>query len=243
MNEEGERNMYENVFKRVEEKYVLTEEQKQLLFEAITPYLKKDKFYKATICNIYFDTDHNDLIIRSLEKPLFKEKIRLRSYQIPSLEDDVFLEVKTKYKGIVGKRRIKMKLKDFYHYIQTHTFDENNQIMKEIDYFFTYYRLKPALYIAYDRESYQSKEDKNLRITIDENLRSRSDDLQLELGDAGFRYFKEDYSIMEIKTLGSMPLWLVRTLSNLKIYPTSFSKYGSIYTKEKQKKEERIYAY
>ncbi len=235
--------MYENVFKRVEEKYVLTKEQKEQLFEMIIPYLKKDKFYKTTICNIYFDTDHNDLIIHSLEKPPFKEKIRLRSYQIPSLEDDVFLEVKTKYKGIVGKRRIKMKLKDFYDYRKNHTFDEDNQIMKEIDYFFTYYHLKPAIYIAYDRKSYQSREDKNLRITIDENLRSRNDDLRLELGDAGFRYFKGDHSIMEIKTLGAMPLWLVRALSNLEIYPTSFSKYGSIYIKEKQKKEEKIYAY
>ena len=233
--------MYDNVFKRVEEKYLLTKTEKQLLFEKINSYLKKDKFYESTICNIYFDTDNNDLIINSLEKPVFKEKLRLRSYKVPNLEDEVFLEIKEKYKGIVGKRRIKLSLKDFYNYQERNIYDKDNQIMKEINYYFNYYNLKPSIFIAYDRKSYCGKEDNNLRITIDSNLRSRREDLRLELGDAGKKYFDEDYYIMEIKTLGSIPLWLTRTLSELKIYPVSFSKYGSIYQKEKQE-EELIYA-
>ena len=234
--------MYENVFKRVEEKYLLTKDQKRLLLEKINSYLKKDQYFESTICNIYFDTKNSDLIVNSLEKPLFKEKIRLRSYQIPELKDEVFLEIKEKYKGIVGKRRIKLKLKDFYQYLENHIYDEKNQIMREINYYFEYYQLIPAIYIAYDRKSYRGKENKELRITIDTNLRSRCEDLRLELGDAGKRYFDEEYYIMEIKTLGAMPLWLVRALSELEIYPTSFSKYGSIYAKEKIKKEELIYA-
>ena len=234
--------MYENVFKRVEEKYLLTKEQHQLLFEKINPYLKKDKFPESTICNIYFDNSNNDLIINSLEKPIFKEKLRLRSYQIPELNDEVFLEIKEKYKGIVGKRRIKMTLQNFYDYYENQEYDKNNQIMKEIDYYFKYYHLKPVIYIAYDRKSYCSKEDNNLRITIDSNLRSRNEDLRLELGDAGKRYFKEDYYIMEIKTLGAMPLWLVRSLSELQIYPASFSKYGKIYEKENKPEEVLVYA-
>lgn len=234
--------MYENIFKRVEEKYLLTKNQKQLLLEKISPYLKKDEFYESTICNVYFDNQNNDLIINSLEKPIFKEKLRLRSYQVPDLTDEVFLEIKEKYKGVVGKRRIKMTLKEFYNYYEKQEYDKNNQIMKEIDYYFRYYELKPAIYIAYDRKSYRGKEDKNLRITIDSNLRSRYEDLKLELGDAGKKYFKEEFYIMEIKTLGAMPLWLVRSLSELKIYPTSFSKYGKIYEKENKQKEELIYA-
>lgn len=234
--------MYENVFKRVEEKYLLTSKQKQIFFEKINPYLKKDQFFESTICNIYFDNQNNDLIINSLEKPIFKEKLRLRSYQIPDLNSEVFLEIKEKYKGVVGKRRIKMTLKEFYDYYEKQEYDKNNQIMKEIDYYFKYYHLKPSIYIAYDRKSYRSKDDENLRITIDSNLRSRYEDLKLELGDAGKKYFKEDYYIMEIKTLGAMPLWLVRSLSELKIYPASFSKYGKIYEQENKSKEELIYA-
>ena len=103
--------------------------------------------------------------------------------------------------------------------------------MKELDYLIQYYDLKPKMYIAYDRKSYKGKEDNNLRITIDSNLRSRDSNLRLDYGDKGEKYFKEEYYIMEIKTLGSLPLWLVKSLSRLKIYPTSFSKYGSIYKK------------
>lgn len=234
--------MYENIFKRVEQKYVLTEQEYKLLFKKINKYLKKDKYFKSTICNIYFDTINNDLIINSLEKPIFKEKIRLRSYQVPSINDDVFLEIKEKYKGIVGKRRIKIKLKDFYTYLKTNNYDKDNQIMSEINYYFKYYDLKPAIYIAYDRLSYCGVDDNSLRITIDSNLRSRNSDLNLELGDAGKCYFKDKNYIMEIKTLGSMPLWLVRSLSELKIYPTSFSKYGSIYQKELKERNDYIYA-
>lgn len=234
--------MYENIFKRVEQKYVLTEQEYKLLLKKINKHLKKDKYFKSTICNIYFDTINNDLIINSLEKPIFKEKIRLRSYQVPNINDDVFLEIKEKYKGIVGKRRIKIKLKDFYTYLETNNYDKDNQIMNEINYYFKYYDLKPAIYIAYDRLSYCGVDDNSLRITIDSNLRSRNSDLNLELGDAGKCYFKDKNYIMEIKTLGSMPLWLVRSLSELKIYPTSFSKYGSIYQIELKERNDYIYA-
>lgn len=234
--------MYENVFKRVEEKYLLTKTKHELLFEKINSYLKKDEYYESTICNIYFDNYNNDLIVNSLEKPIFKEKLRLRSYQVPKLDDEVFLEIKEKYKGVVGKRRIKMTLQEFYNYYEKNEYDKNNQIMKEIDYYFKYYNLKPSIYIAYDRKSYRAKEDNNLRITIDSNLRSRYENLKLELGDTGKNYFEEEHYIMEIKTLGAMPLWLVRSLSELEIYPISFSKYGKIYEKENKQKEELIYA-
>ena len=156
-------------------------------------------------------------------------------YNIPSLEDDVFLEIKCKYDGIVSKRRIKLKLQEFYQYLESKTAPKNHQIMKELDYLFHFYQLQPSYFIAYDRKSYRGIQDSDLRITIDSNLRSRREDLHLELGDAGKKYFPEDHYIMEIKTLESMPLWLVHCLSELKIFPISFSKYGSIYQKEGKK--------
>lgn len=226
--------MYENIFKRVEEKYLLTKEQYNKLFKNIDKYIEKDKYYETTICNIYFDNDNNDLIIDSMEKPIYKHKVRLRSYNIPKIDDDVFLEIKFKYKSIVGKRRIKLKLKEFNNYIDKGIYDVDNQIMKEIDYLFKLYNLNKSYYIAYDRKSYREKNNSNLRITIDTNLRSRRDNLSLELGDKGDKYFDNEMYIMEIKTLGAIPLWLVNNLSTLGIYPISFSKYGSIYMKNKE---------
>lgn len=228
--------MYENIFKRVEEKYLLTKQQYEVLFEVIDEYIEKDLFFETTICNIYFDNKNNDLIIHSMEKPIYKHKVRLRSYGIPKLEDDVFLEIKSKYKNVVGKRRIKLKLQDFKDYIIEQKYDHSDQIMKEIDYLFRLYDLKPVYFIAYDRKSYRECGNRNLRITIDMNLRSRQDLLSLELGDEGNLFFDEAMYIMEIKTLGAMPLWLVRGLSKLEIYPVSFSKYGSIYKKDKEEK-------
>ena len=220
-----------NIFKRVEEKYFLSNDQKKKFFNEIKEYIEKDQYYESNILNIYFDNENNELIIRSGDKPIYKDKVRLRSYDIPNLNDDVFLEVKTKYEGVTSKRRIKIKLADFYNYMENGLVNDD-QIMKEIDYLFKYYKLKPSYFVAYNRHSFKGKDNSELRITIDNNLRSRTNDLKLDDGDYGELYFDDNTTIMEIKTLDSMPLWLTRALSKFKIFPISFSKVGEIYKKE-----------
>ena len=222
--------MYINNFQRVEEKYLLTNKDKEKLLNKINTYIKPDEFYISKIHNIYFDTLNNDLIINSLEKPIYKDKFRIRSYGIPKENDYVFLEMKTKYKGVVGKRRVKIKLNELDDYLINNK-KTNDEILKEIKYYYKYYNLQKAIYIAYDRESYRGIDDNDLRITFDCNLRSRRDELYFKEGNMN-KYFKEDYYIMEIKTLEALPLWLAECLSELKIYPTSFSKYGKIYEQE-----------
>lgn len=224
--------MYNKIFKRVEIKYILTDNEKNKLLKRIKPFIEKDEYYESTINNVYYDTPNNDLIVNSIEKPLFKEKVRIRSYGTPNNESKIFLEIKNKYKGVVGKRRVSLSLNEFYDFINNRNYDESNQIMKEIVYHFDYYNLVPKMFIAYDRKSYKGKDDDSVRITIDTNLRSRNDNLRLEYGNQGKNYFDNPKSIVEIKILGSMPLWLSNILSELKIYPRSFSKYGSIYQKE-----------
>lgn len=226
--------MYESNFNRIEQKYLLTKEQYQELFRCIDDFIEKDKFYSSKICNVYFDNVNEELTTHSIEKPLFKQKVRLRSYGVPSLDDDVFLEVKTKYKSVVTKRRIKIGLKEFYEYFKGDKKNLKKQIMSEIDYLFRYFDLKPFYFLAYDRKSYHGRDDNELRITIDENLRSRRNDLFLEKGDEGNYYFDNEIYIMEIKYLNALPLWLVQRLSDLRIYPTSFSKLGSVYKKNRR---------
>lgn len=221
--------MYDNTFRRVEQKYLINKETKDKLLERISNYIEEDEYFKSEISNIYFDNDNHDLLVESLEKPLFKIKVRLRSY---NNGDDVFLEIKDKVNGIVGKRRIKLSLDEFYNYINDNNI-KDDQIMRELDYYFKLFNLKPYIMVAYDRLSYKEINNKNLRITIDANLRSRFDNLLLEKGSYGEKYFNDDMYIMEIKALDSMPLWLVKSLSELKIYPTSFSKVGHIYEKQK----------
>ncbi|MBR3524022.1 MAG: polyphosphate polymerase domain-containing protein [Bacilli bacterium] len=225
--------MYDKIFKRVEIKYLLDEYEMNKLIERIKPYLEEDKYFKSEIANIYFDNKDNELIYTSLDKPIFKEKVRVRTYTTPKENDDVFLEIKNKYNGVVGKRRIKISLNDYYAFLNNES-KIDNQILKEIKYHLDYYHLEPKIFIAYDRLSYRGIDDNEFRITFDSNLRSRRDDLRLESGSYGNLYFDEPHYIMEVKTLSTLPLWFTKVLAELKIYPKSFSKYGSIYKKESE---------
>lgn len=210
--------MYDNVFERIEQKYLISKNDYYKLIDRLNEYLEEDKFFKSNINNIYYDNDNNDLIINSIEKPMFKAKVRLRSYGTDN--KNLFMEIKDKYKSVVGKRRIKIN--------SLEEFDNNeDQISKEIKYYIKHYNLKPKIYIGYDRLSYRAKNG-DLRLTFDFNLRSRLNNLNLS-DDTGEKYFKDDLVIMEVKASNTLPLWFVRTLSELKIYPSSFSKYGKIY--------------
>lgn len=232
--------MYDYVFQRVEEKYLISCDEKRDILLRMNDYIERDKFFISHIHNIYFDNINNDLIINSLDKPIFKDKFRARCYGDMSLDGDVFLESKVKYRGVVSKRRIKLSVKDFNSYINSGNLVNDSQVFKEISYYFDYYKLKPSIYIAYDRESYKGKVDSSLRITFDSNLRSRRDDLLFKDNILMEKYFDSDFYIMEIKAVMAMPLWLVRILSDMNIRPISFSKYGKIYEKEMK---ERVISY
>ncbi len=221
--------MAQQIFRRTEIKYLLTEKQVKDLMWLIEPYLKKDKYFKGTNCSVYFDNDSRYLAIHSMEKPLYKEKIRIRSYGVPKLDDTVFLEIKKKFKGVGSKRRIPVKLSDFYGYLETGKLDSNSEVIKkELDACMERYGLKPTMFLAYDRTSYCGKDNPTFRLTFDRNVRSRNDDLRLELGDHGKKFFKNNMVVMEVKALDAYPFFFVHALSKLKIYPASFSKYGRV---------------
>lgn len=225
---------YIKVFKRVEQKYLLTRNDFEKLMQILEPKMEKNKYFESKILNIYFDTDNFDIATRTIEKTKYKEKLRLRSYQVPKSDDEnVFFELKRKCNSVVSKRRITMKLNEFEEYIKYGKLfeTENMQILKEIDYTLNTKKLEPKMMVAYDRLSYYLKEDENTRITFDFNLRYRDEMLDLKMGDAGYKFFENDIVIMEVKTLGSMPIWFVKLMNELRIYPTSFSKYGEIYKK------------
>ena len=189
----------------------------------------EDEHGKSTICNLYFDTDNYDLIMYSITKPSFKEKIRLRSYNVPDLNNKVYLEVKRKYDGVVSKRRIEMKLKDYYN-SQKLGLNEDNQVGKELKYYFDFYKLSPKMFLSYSRRAYYDEDNRDFRVTFDSNIIARPYDLKMEKGVYGEYILDPNKYIMEIKTLGSIPFWFVEVLTNLKIYPCGFSKYGEAYT-------------
>jgi SPX domain protein involved in polyphosphate accumulation len=218
-------------FRRVEKKYVITKEQYLFIKKEISDRMIEDEHGKSTICNIYFDTQDYELIRNSIEKPIYKDKIRLRSYNIPVMNEHVYLEIKKKCEGVVSKRRIRIELKDFYKYIiRRRKSEEENQVLKEIRYYFEFYQLRPTMFLSYIRTAYYEKENKNFRITFDNNIIARTYDLELQSGNYGRKIFEDNKYIMEIKTLGAMPIWFINILNKMKIFPCGFSKYGEAYT-------------
>ena len=223
---------YQAIFKRYELKYLLTKEQVAMLKKEMAGRLVIDKYGLTSIRNIYFDTDDYRLIRSSLDKPVYKEKLRVRSYGIIKKDENVFVELKKKYEGIVYKRRISSSESNAMTWLaENGVNEERGQIVDEIDYFKTFYRgLKPKVFISYDREAYFSVDDTDIRITLDTNLTGRNTDLSLRNGVYGKRIIPADITVMEIKVPASIPLWLVRFLNENRIYKSSLSKYGKYYT-------------
>ena len=226
-------------FKRYEKKYLLNQSQYDELIKRISEYMDADEHCKNgnnySIYNIYYDTFDNQVIRHSINKPYYKEKIRLRSYKTPvSKEDKVFLEIKKKINGVVNKRRVVLTLgevQDFLNKgIRTEKDDYmSNQVLNEIENYLENNKVKPKVYISYSRKAFFCKTDKDFRLTFDSKIITRRDNLLLEAGNFGDELLEPNQYLMEVKILGAIPLWLVEIFSDLSIYSTKFSKYGNEY--------------
>lgn len=232
-----------STMQRFELKYVLTPEQLSFLLKNIEGKMKVDQYGLTSILSLYFDTPDYRLIRASLEKPPFKEKIRLRSYGVPKDDSTVYLELKRKAKGYVYKRRVASKIKDVMSFMHGEAdLCAEGQIAREIAYFRDYYdTLVPSCLIIVERTAYYEI-DGFTRLTVDLNPRYRIDDLNMSHGSEGVPLLGPGMAILEIKVNGAMPLWLSKVLSEGLIYKRSFSKYGYAYLEqlEKLKRAERI---
>ncbi len=224
---------YTSVFRRYELKYLLTQEQRDAVLRRIAPYMKLDSYGRTTIRNVYYDTDSYRLIRRSIEKPAYKEKLRIRSYKLADADSTVFVELKKKYDGVVYKRRIALPESCAADWLTGRTKSPvDTQISREIDYFMKHYEYpKPAMFLSYEREAYYERDGGDFRITFDDNILCRQTDISLCAEAYGYPILPEGYVLMEIKCPGAIPLWMVKILSEEKIYKTPFSKYGTAYLK------------
>lgn len=227
------------VFNRYEIKYILNTDQFEKLLNIIPGYMNADPYnqngnsYK--ICNLYLDTENDELIRTSLEKPVYKEKLRLRSYGKTALDGNVFLEIKKKFNGLVNKRRTLMTLKEAYSYILDGNVPENpemnRQVMDEIKYAQSLYKAVPKVFISYDRFAFFEKDDDDFRLTLDSNIQTRRTDLRLESEVYGEHLLEEGQWLLEAKASKTFPLWFSHFLSENKIFSCSFSKYGTEYSR------------
>lgn len=228
-----------NTFKRYETKYIVSESQKLKLEDIIKEHMELDSYCKKNknylIRNIYYDTITNDFVHMSINKPIFKEKLRVRKYGFYNDgKDEFFLEIKRKSEKVVYKRRIKLSKKELEDFlIKGISPNRNefldNQVNKELLYLLKTYKLEPKVFISYIRVAYFDKNDSDFRLTFDDEIHSRRKNLDFDFDSYDQKLIPDGYYIMEVKTKENYPLWFARALSNLKIYPSSFSKYGKEY--------------
>ena len=224
------------VMKRHEIKYLLDAKKTAYLRERLVGHMVPDAFGLTSIASLYYDTPDRRLIRESMEKPAFKEKLRLRSYGLASGDSPVFLELKCKAFDTVYKRRVQSTIGGVERFFAGGEELGEGQIFREIDAFCGHYdALAPSCLIIYDRTAYYEP-DGNLRLTIDENPRYRMQDLALDRSLDGIPLLPEGWTILEIKVQDAIPLWLAEILSTGKIYRGSFSKYGEAYRREAQKR-------
>lgn len=217
-------------FKRYEKKYLLSPAQLRELYEKLLEHMHEDEFGIHSVCNIYFDTDTYELIRNSISDPVYKEKFRIRSYGVPTKDSVIYAEIKKKFDGVVYKRRIANSVENIHRFVDDgETIDGEEQIQKEIRWFLEKYHPVPKAFIGYERIALIDRDDPELRITFDWNIRWRGDRLRLLQGADGELIVPDNRIVMEIKIPEAMPLWLCRLLSESCLYPTSFSKYGACY--------------
>ena len=245
---------YQAVFKRKEIKYLLSSEERNALLPILEAHMEPDAFAHSSISNLYYDTPDFRMVRRSLEKPMYKEKLRLRSYGTPENTSTVFPEIKKKAMGIVYKRRISLPYQEAVSFLSgqqiasTDTCDgttqqiastemcdgTTRQILHELDWMLASYKdLAPRVFLSYERDSYKGISDPSLRLTLDQDILFRTDRLDLREGAFGESTLLPDQTLREVKISNAAPLWLAQALSEIGIFPVSFSKYGRAY--------ERIY--
>ena len=235
-------------FKRYEIKYMLTRKQRDALLQAMKGHMAIDRFGHSTIRNLYFDTDDFRLVRRSLEKPLYKEKLRVRSYGKAGKDSPVFVELKKKFESVVYKRRLALPHRAAMDALESgRPLPADSQIGREIAAFREFYgpTLRPAMFLSYEREACCPTDGADFRLTLDENILWRTDHLDLAASVWGSPVIGPDQVLLELKSPGSIPLWMVRFLSENDIRRVSFSKYGAAYqqmTADDQRKGGLLYA-
>ena len=218
---------YQAVFKRKEVKYLLTEAQLAALRPALETHMEPDAFAHSSISNLYYDTPDFRMLRRSQEKPVYKEKLRLRSYGVPDEETQVFPEIKKKAEGIVYKRRVSMPYGDAIRYLSRRRPGEDGQIFQELNWMLLAYgSLAPRIFLSYERDSWKGREDPSLRLTLDREILWRTEALDLRRGAWGEPLLEPNQVLMEVKISNAAPLWLAEALSENGIFPISFSKCG-----------------
>lgn len=189
-----------------------------------------DEYSHSSIRNLYLDTPDFLLIRRSLERSVYKEKLRVRSYGQAGEQEPVFVELKKKYCSVVYKRRITLPQSQVLSCLEGVRPWQDSQIGRELAYTMNFYQnLRPAVFLSYERDAYRGLQDPDFRVTFDTKIRYRQEELTLDSEPWGTSILDLGQVLMELKVAGGLPIWMAHVLSQQRVFKTSFSKYGTAY--------------
>lgn len=240
----------QSTFARKEKKYLLSPTQFDSLMGEIGDRLEEEPFGRSKVSSLYYDTPSFELIGRSLEKPLYKEKLRIRAYGEYDPAAAVFVELKKKFKGIVYKRRVQMSERAAYLFMGGRPYGQvcrayplgegertscvsaqaEEQIAREVEAcIHRHPGLVPSMMVVVDRLPLHTVDGSDVRITFDIDARYRCEGLAFSQRLAGDPIFPGGEVVMEVKCQAAYPLWLVRALDRVEAYCRPCSKYGTAY--------------
>ena len=216
-------------FQRIEKKFWLDEDQYRKLSTVLDQHLKADEYGKSDISNIYYDTNDCYLIRRSIERPLFKEKLRLRCYGKIDDDQKVFIELKKKYDGIGYKQRLATDYRQAKRLLEGNVIGTDRpKTETEIINMVKRYGLSKKIYVGYKRIAMYDPGDPKLRVTLDSDICFGDwDELEQRVLNKQSLMDDRHQILMEIKTSASIPSWLLKEMERLNIYQAPFSKIGA----------------
>lgn len=226
-------------FKRIETKFIITQELFDQLQEQFAPYMEADAYAYSSITNIYFDNPDFQMIQDATNKLNGREKIRMRTYASqPDAQSEAFLEIKKKENEVGYKYRVTSTAEKVLNFVQTGQMDEplaDQNVSREMNILLERYgQIQPKMHIAYSRYSMKGINDDQIRITFDSNLRFRHQDVHLGTSALDQSLVEAGEMIMEIKVPGDYPDWLAEILDGHGLVNQSFSKYGVAYKKSQE---------
>lgn len=234
--------MAQRIFERNEQKYLLTTQQKNNFLKELGNIVEPDEYGEYTTCSLYYDTPEFDSIKEKMNKPRYKEKLRLRSYGVPKQNSTVFIELKKKLDGITYKRREELQYGEAINFLENGIHPQKqSQILDEIEWVLKTKNMVPKAVLTYDRIAFSGIENSDVRITIDKNILWRTQTVDITKGIWGQALIAPNEHLVEIKVPEAMPCEIARILSNIQAYPTSFSKYGTAYQEIIEIKEDNRY--
>ena len=219
---------------RYELKYLLNYDDYFNVKCKILPFVRKDFYtrnsnrHKYFIKSLYFD-NYNYLILNDkLEGEKNRIKLRFRCYNdIKSMNKFIRVEIKKRYGEIIKKDSTNIDLYTYENFMQNKLFSDNdNLILKQFNIYINKYSLNPCINIEYFREVFESKIDKNLRLSFDHNTKSsKSKDLFPQ--SVPIKFANTDLIVMEIKINKQIPLWLNKIINENSLNNVTHSKYAN----------------